>query len=329
MPAFNALCCFLAALIWGTTFVAQKIGGDIAGPFTFNGIRSLMGCAALLPLVVIRRRRRCAGKDVAAKGTGSTGGGTGAAEAYDPRMSLIGGICCGLFLCSASMLQQIAIGYVEVGKAGFLTALYIVLVPVLSFFLTGRGSSRVWTAVLISLAGLYFLCMNGASLRIGGADVMLLACALLFAAQIMSVDHFVMKTDAIEIACMQMLTSSVICIVIAFAAEKPDLAAFGASVWFSIIYAGVFSSGIAYTLQAVGQKGADPAIASLIMSLESVISAIAGFVLLHQKLTARELLGCALMFAAIVLVELPTERRRGKSADTVHDHLRLHLEETE
>ena len=302
MPAFNAICCFFAALIWGTAFVAQKIGGDVAGPFTFNGIRSLMGCAALLPLVLSRRRQRRSGvkKD--------------AGEVYDPKMSLIGGVCCGLFLCSASMLQQIAIGYVEIGKAGFLTALYIVLVPVLSFFMTGRSSSRVWTAVLISLAGLYFLCMTGSSLTIGGADLLLLACALLFAAQIMSVDHFVVKTDAIEISCLQLLTTGIICTVAAMIVEKPDFAAFGADVWLSVIYAGVFSSGIAYTLQIVGQKGADPAIASLIMSLESVISAIAGFLFLQQSLTVRELIGCVLMFAAIILVQLPAGSRRRAGA---------------
>ena len=306
MPFINAVYCFLAALIWGTAFVAQKIGGDVMGPLSFNGIRSLLGFCALLPLVIIRGHHRNRFKDREPY----------VSAPYNLRTSIIGGMTCGFFLCLGSTLQQISIGYTDVGKAGFLTALYMVLVPVLSFFMTGRSSKKVWTAVCIALAGLYCLCMkSGEGLHIAGADYLLILCALVYAMQIMSVDHFVALTDGIEIAAGQLLTTGVVCTILAVIIEHPDPRMFGIDGWLSLLYAGIMSSGIAYTLQVVGQKGADPAIASLIMSLESVISAISGFVFLHQRLSSREVLGCVLMFSAIILVQLPVKR---KAAEPQH-----------
>lgn len=299
MPLRNAVSCFLGALIWGTAFVAQRIGSDEINATTFVGLRFLMGFAVLLPLVIARE---CARRKRRAQGDQRV-------PEVDHRMSLRGGIVCGIALVSASWLQQAAIPYVAVGKAGFLTALYIILVPVLSFVFTRRSSLRVWIAAAIAAGGLYFLCMKpGESFTIGIWELLLLGCALMFSVQIMSIDHFVAKTDGVELSCMQFLTAGVIGTVGAALQGELSLAGVSQGAVLSLLYAGIFSSGIAYTLQIVGQKGADPSIAALIMSLESVISAVSAFFILHQVLSKWELIGCVLMAAAIVLVQLPDKR---------------------
>ena len=292
MPAKNALFLFLGALIWGTAFVAQSEGMNYLGPLTFNGIRSLMGSVVLLPVILIRRRSRIRQAEKGEKAL------------YDFKTTLKGGICCGIFLFAASNLQQTALQYVEVGKAGFMTTLYIVLVPVFYFFITRKTQLRVWIGVLLAVAGLYLLCITD-TFRLEKADILLILCALFFAGQILSIDHFTaMPTDPVEMSSIEFLLTGILSVVIGLATEEFSFSAVaGAAV--PLIYAGVFSSGIAYTFQMLGQKGADPTIASLIMSLESVISLLAGFVLLHQVLSGRELIGCVLMFAAIILVQLP------------------------
>ena len=299
MPFRNAVSCFLGALIWGTAFVAQRIGSDEISAMTFVGLRFLMGFAVLLPLVIVRERLR--GKRILQKDR--------TVEPVDHRQSVRGGIVCGIALVTASWLQQVAIPYVPVGKAGFLTALYIIIVPILSFFFTRRSRARVWIAAAISAVGLYFLCMKpGESFHIGRWELILIGCALMFSVQIMSIDHFAARTDGVELSCMQFLTAGVIGTVIAAGQGDLSLAGVSAGALLSLLYAGIFSSGIAYTLQIVGQKGADPAIASLIMSLESVISAVSAFFILHQTLSGRELVGCVLMASAIVLVQLPVKK---------------------
>ena len=240
MPLRNAVCCFLGALIWGTAFVAQRIGSDEISVSAFVGLRFLMGFVVLLPLVIARermRRRRIAQGDRTV-------------EPVDHRQSVIGGMVCGVVLMAASWLQQAAIPHVSVGKAGFLTALYIIMVPILSFLFTRRSKAKVWVSAAISAVGLYFLCMKpNESFGIG--------------------------------TCMQFLTTGVLGSVIALARGEMSLAGVSTAGILALLYAGIFSSGIAYTLQIVGQKGADPAIASLIMSLESVISAVSAFLILH------------------------------------------------
>lgn len=297
MPLRNAVCCFLGALIWGTAFVAQRIGSDEISASTFVGLRFLMGFAILLPLVIVRNRAR--NKRILQ--------GDRRVEPVDHRQSVRGGIVCGTALVIASWLQQMAIPHVAVGKSGFLTALYIIMVPILSFLLTRRSSARVWIAAAIAAGGLYFLCMKpGESFGFGIWEVLLIACALMFSVQIMSIDHFVAKTDGVELSCMQFLTAGVLGTIGAAIQGELSLAGVSTGSLLALAYAGIFSSGIAYTLQIVGQKGADPSIASLIMSLESVISAVSAFFILHQVLSGRELIGCVLMAAAIVLVQLPS-----------------------
>ncbi len=298
MPAFNALCCFLGALIWGTAFVAQKVGGDEMGPFIFNGLRFFLGFFVVFPLVVVRGKKRRQRLEAGDKRV----------DAVNTKRAVYGGMVCGVFLTAASALQQYSLQFVEVGKAGFLTALYIIMVPIISFLVTRKSNIRVLIGALIATAGLYCLSVSS-SMTIAGADILLILCALMFSFQILAVGHFAEETDCFELAASQFLTAGILGTALAFIMESPALSSFTGAGILSLLYAGLFSSGIAYTLQVVGQKGADPAIASLIMSLESVISAVSGFLLLHQTLTKRELAGCVLMFSAIVLVQLPSGRK--------------------
>ena len=286
LPAKNAVFLFLAALIWGTAFVAQSVGMDYVGPFTFNACRYVIGSAVLLPLVLLRKRRA----------------GTGIFSRNDLRA----GAACGFFLAVASNLQQAGIMTTDVGKAGFLTAMYIVIVPVLHFFLTRRSSLRLWISAAIAAAGLYFLSISG-SWTLETGDILLILCAFVFSLHILCIDHFSGTSDGVTVSCLQFLTAAVLSWAGALLTETvlwDTIRQAGPA----ILYAGVFSCGVAYTLQIIGQKGADPGPASLILSLESVVSVIAGFIILGQALTARELLGCALMFLAIVLVQLPEKK---------------------
>ena len=286
LPAKNAILLFLAALIWGTAFVAQSVGMDYVGPFTFNACRYVIGSAVLFPLILLGKRR--------------TGG------KLISRDDLRAGAACGFFLAVASNLQQAGIMTTDVGKAGFLTAMYIVIVPVLHFFLTRRSSLRLWISAAIAAAGLYFLSISGSwSLETG--DILLILCAFVFSLHILCIDHFSGTSDGVTVSCLQFLTAAVLSWAGALLTETvlwDTIRQAGPA----ILYAGVFSCGVAYTLQIIGQKGADPGPASLILSLESVVSVAAGFFLLGQALTVRELLGCALMFAAIVLVQLPEKK---------------------
>ena len=300
MPLRNALCCFLGSLIWGTAFVAQSVGGEINAE-AFVGLRFLMGSVVLLPLLIVRQRTRS--KRIRLGDQNVT--------EPDHKAAIKGGLVCGTALFVASWLQQMAIPMVAVGKAGFLTALYIIIVPVLSFIFTRRSNAKVWIAAGIAAVGLYFLCMKpGEEFSIGRWEMCLILCAFAFSVQIMCVDHFAPMADGVELSFMQFLTAGVIGTVLSAACGTLTLRGVSSQAILSLCYAGIFSSGIAYTLQVVGQKGADPAISSLIMSLESVISAISGFLFLHQTLSVWELTGCVLMAGAIVLVQLPNLRIR-------------------
>lgn len=296
MPVKNGLFLLVAATIWGTAFVAQIVGMDYMGPFTFNGLRYFLGAGVLVPALVISRH---------------LSGGMGGKRPPHPgiRRNLAGGILCGTLLCVASNLQQIAILSVDVGKAGFLTAMYIVIVPVLSFFVTGRTSLRLWISVGLACAGLYFLSISG-DMRLEQGDLALIACAFVFSLHIMCIDRF-SDVDGVLLSFLQFLVAGILSLAAAGLWEtvSPGEIAQG---WFPLVYAGFFSCGIAYTCQIIGQKGVNPALASLILSLESVVSVLAGFLLLGQALSVRELAGCVLMFAAILLVQLPEPSRRGE-----------------
>jgi len=278
---------FLAAFIWGVAFVAQSVGMDYMGPFSFNGARFLMGSIVLLPLVLYRRKKD---KEKQVKRA-------------DLKTTLIGGGCCGLALCSAALLQQFGIMYTTVGKAGFITTLYIIIVPIMGIFLKKKVPGKVWLAAVIAAVGMYLLCMSE-SFRLSRGDTYVFICAILFSVHILVIDYFSPKADGVELSCLQFLTAGVICSVGALILEKPQLSNFIGGI-IPLAYAGIMSSGVAYTLQIVGQKDLDPTVASLILSLESVVSMLAGWVILGQALSPRELFGCILVFGAVILVQLP------------------------
>ena len=295
---------FLTAVVWGVAFVAQSVGMDYVGPFTFNCIRCLIGAVVLVPCIwfLDRWKQRPDSASCGRESAGAPGGASAGGHAL-----LAGGICCGLALFVASNLQQIGIQYTTVGKAGFITALYIVMVPVFGIFLKKRAGIRVWVSVALAVAGLYLLCITD-RLALGKGDILVLLCAVVFAVHILVVDHFSAKTDGVRMSCIQFLVCGLLSGVCMLITEHPEMRLI-LQAWQPILYAGVFSCGVGYTLQIVGQKGTDPTVASLILSLESVVSVLAGWLLLGQRLSVRELGGCALMFAAILLAQMPERRQ--------------------
>lgn len=283
----SSLLLFSAALIWGTAFVAQRVGMDYLGPLSFNGARFLMGSMVLVPVIYFSRARK--------KREGRTPG--------NPRITAVGGICCGIALCGAALLQQYGILYTSVGKAGFITTLYIILVPIFGIFLKKKIPGKVWVGAGIASLGMYLLCMSE-RLALGKGDGLVFLCAILFSVHILIIDHFSPRVDGVELSCIQFLTAGVIGSILAFVFEKPDMEDFIKGI-VPLAYAGILSSGVAYTLQVLGQKETDPTVASLILSLESVVSVLAGWMFLNQTLTGRELAGCGLVFLAVILVQLP------------------------
>ena len=308
----GSLLLLLTATIWGIAFVAQSVGMNYVGPFTFTSIRSLIGAAVLVPCLFFLRYLRSRNRQDMQHVKAPSEDGEDRffpedmkepKETAGQNMLLRGGLCCGVLLCVASNLQQIGIHYTTVGKAGFITALYIVLVPILGIFLGKRAGLRIWVSVVLAVFGLYLLCITE-TLRLGLGDAFVLLCAFVFAFQIMSVDYFSPRTEGVKLACLEFLVCGILSAVPMFLFEKPawaDICAAG----IPILYAGVLSSGVAYTLQIIAQKDMDPTVASLIMSLESVISALAGWAILHQTMGMRELAGCMVMFGAIILAQLP------------------------
>ena len=290
----NAVILALTAFIWGTAFVAQSVGMDYLGPFTFNGVRNFIGAASLLPCIWFLQKIEGKNEDTEKrKGTGKD--------------LLVGGISCGLCLFAASSLQQIGIQYTTTGKAGFITAFYIVLVPVLGIFLHKKTGWKVWIAVVIAVIGLYFLCITE-KLSIGKGDIFIFVCALIFALHIMVIDYFSPRVDGVKMSCIQIFVCGMTSLIPMFVLEKPTMEGILLSMG-PLLYAGVLSSGVAYTLQIIGQKNVNPAIASLILSLESCFAVLAGWIVLGQQLSVRESIGCVLMFAAIILAQLPDKKK--------------------
>lgn len=293
----------LTAAIWGVAFVAQSVGMDYVGPFTFNTVRSLIGGIVLIPCIVLLKRINAGSKDTAGAAEHASGDPAG-----QRKVLLTGGVACGVLLCIASNLQQFGIVYTSVGKSGFITAMYIVLVPVIGIFLKKKAGVKIWCSVAIAVCGLYLLCMTDNGFSIQKGDLLLLLGAVAFSFHILTIDYFSPKVDGVKMSCIQFFTCGILSMVCMFLFEQPQIGAI-LQAWMPIVYAGVLSCGVAYTLQIVGQKGMNPTVASLILSMESVISVIAGWLILHQKLSGRELLGCVLMFAAIILVQLPERKR--------------------
>ena len=291
----NSLLLLLTATIWGTAFVAQSVGMDYIEPFTFNAIRCFMGGLVLIPFIWFSGRR--ASENI----TSSAG------TEKNNKTLITGGILCGILLALATNLQQIGIKYTTVGKAGFITACYIVIVPVLGIlFFKKKCRSSLWVAVGLALIGLYLLSIKD-GFNIGKGDFYIFLCSILFSLHILTVDHFSPLVDGVKMSCIQFFVCGILSGIPALLFESPDISNI-LNAWGPLVYAGVFSCGIAYTLQIVGQKNMNPTTASLILSLESCISVLAGWLLLNQTLTARELTGCVLMFAAILLAQLPEKK---------------------
>lgn len=291
----SSLILLLTATIWGVAFVAQSVGMEYIGPFTFNAIRCVLGGMVLIPVILVLKKKKETGAENQ--------------EKEDKKTLWMGGIACGVILCIASNLQQFGIMEASVGKSGFFTALYIVMIPVIGIFIGKRPGIKLWFCVTLAVVGMYLLCMKDGSFTIERADIMLLLCALAFSFHILVVDYFSPKVDGVKMSCIQFFVCGVLSAVGMLFTETPDISNIQAA-WLPLLYAGLLSCGVGYTLQIVGQKGINPVIASLIMSLESVISALAGWVILGQVLSPKEILGCVLMFVAIIITQIPIGNKK-------------------
>lgn len=285
----SALLLVLTALIWGVAFVAQSVGGDSVGPFTFLASRSFIAGIALLPVIAVRDRRAKAEEE----------------KTSSLHALWIGGVLCGTALMIASAFQQIGIAdpNTTVGKAGFITALYIVIVPLAGIFMKKKIPVTVWIGVVLAVVGMYLLCIKE-GFTISYGDFMVLICAVCFSGHILVIDHFSPKTDGVKMSCIQFFTCGVLSAILMLITETPTWASL-TEAWLPILYAGLFSSAVGYTLQIIAQKNVPATLASLLMSLESVFSVLAGWVILNQSMSGRELIGCVLVFAAVLLAQIP------------------------
>lgn len=293
----------LTAIIWGSAFVAQKAGA-VLEPFTYNGIRMLIGGLVLIPVIFIFKAMK--------KEDDSAGKKSLEEKEAEKKTLIIGGICCGVVLCIASTLQQFGMYFdTDAGKAGFITSLYIVIVPILGLFLKQKVRLLVWGCIAMGAVGFYLLTMagKGGGFSLETGDFFVLLCAVAFSCHILVVDHFSPKCDGIKLSCIQFLTAGVIGIICMFIFENPVWADI-VDCWLPILYCGVFSSGVAYTCQVIGQQHAEPAVASLIMSLESVFAVLFGVLLLGESLTLIEGIGCVVIFIAVVIPQLPSKEER-------------------
>ena len=288
----HTLALLVCAAIWGSAFVAQSVGAEYVGAFTFLAVRNWIAVVFLIPVIFVR--------DTILKKRGRPS--VRPANRTQRRCLLTGGAACGFFLCAASAFQQVGIRYTTTAKAGFITALYVVIVPILSVFFGKSVKSRIWMCVALAVLGLYLLCMRG-ELSLSFGDGVVLVCAFLFACQIMTVDYFAPQVYTVRLSQTQFLVTALLSTVCMFFFEDLSTDSLIKALP-SIAYAGVMSSGVAYTLQIIGQQNLNPAIASITMSLESVFAALAGWIVLGQSMSFRELAGCVLMFAAIILAQL-------------------------
>lgn len=276
----------LATIIWGSAFIAQSVGMDYIGPFTFQAIRCALAVLFLVPCSFLFEKDKS----------------KFFAHWTDPRLWKVG-IVCGIALFAAAGLQQVGLVYTTAGKAGFITAMYIVLVPILGLFLKKKPSLSAWISVIVAVIGLYLLSCAGAA-DINKGDLMLLICALGFAVQITLIDKLAGDLDGLRLNCVQSLVCSLLSAIFMFTTESPNIENI-LNCALPLGYAGILSMGVAYSLQIVGQKSLEPTRASLIMSLESVFAMLFGWLLLKETMTSHELLGCGLVFAAVILSQLP------------------------
>lgn len=292
----------LVAVIWGTAFVFQRTGMEQIEPITFNASRMTLAAVAIGILSLFQKPSAMLKDSNDAKSA--------------RRTTVIGGVLCGVFLTAGSIFQQMGLVYTSAGKAGFITALYVLLVPVLNLLIFKKRSSFVvWIAVLLGVFGMYLLCINDV-FSLSSGDSLIMVCAFLFSGHILCCDFFVDKCNPIRLSAIQFITTAVISWAAAFIFETPSVEKIISAI-IPILYCGFVSGGIGYTLQIVGQKYTEPTVASLLMSLESVFAAIAGALILSEKMSARELIGCVIMFLAIILVQLPfpPKKRKKQSCD--------------
>ena len=276
----------IAALVWGAAMSFQSEGMEHVGPLTFQAVRFLIGGTVLLPAVFVLGKND-PGKD---------------RVDYNPKGVFVGGAVCGIFLMLACTLQQFGILYTTVGKAGFLTSLYIIMIPILGVFIGKKIGLNVWLSVCLAMVGMYLLCMKE-SLVLSKGDTLVFICAFIFTFQIMAIDKYAAIYNALKLSCIQFYVCGILSLVVMFIFEKPEMSSI-LNAWVPILYTGAASCGIGYTFQTIAQKDLQPAIASIIMSLESVFSALFGWILLGQRMSFREIMGCVIMFAAIILAQL-------------------------
>lgn len=292
----------LTSVIWGISFVSQSVGADKLSPFAFNGIRSILGAISLIPVILITDKKR-------------KKSGTFVSEKHN-KTFLKAGVFCGTALGVASGIQTYALKYTTAGKCGFITALYILFVPIIGIMLGKQFKKIILVGVAFALSGMYFLCLHGSDMSFNIGDIMTLICSLCFSVHIMLIDYYSPKADGVKLSCMQFFVAGLInCTAMLFDAVPTAKDIIECSV--PILYAGIMSCGVAYTLQILGQKHTNPTVASILMSFESVFAVIAGWILLGDSMTMSEVSGCVLMFAAIVTVQLPTEKFSKKNQTNV------------
>ncbi len=288
----GALLLLLTAIIWGFAFVAQKTGLQHVGPCTFNGIRSIIGGLVLLPCIMLIDRIGGHKPSVFGKCSGN-----------GVKTLVTGGVVCGTILGMASLLQQTCMQHTSVGKAGFITTLYIMLVPIIGLFMHRRMGIVKWLCVIVTMFGMYLLCFKEGG-RINRGDLIVFLGSIMFSFHILSIDHFASRTDPVRMSCIQFFMAGILSLFCALLFEKISWSGI-TSAYIPILYAGILSSGVAYTLQVVAQRDVHPVIASLIMSLESVFAAIGGWMLLHERLSNTEICGCVIIFAAVIVAQIP------------------------
>ena len=282
----------LAAFIWGTAFVAQDLCADSIGTFTFNATRYFIAVLALLVVIAV--------SDKAKKNKPTP---TADEKKTANKQLWLGGLCCGVALAIASNFQQAGlVAGTDAGKAGFITALYVVLVPVFGLFFKRKVSLPVWIAVVCSVVALYLLCIKG-DFSLAAGDLLILVCAVCFAVHILVIDHFTAYCDGVKLSCLQFLFAGIISAVCMFLFETVDFAAIWSCI-LPLLYVGIFSCGVGYTLQILAQKDSNPTVVTILLSLESVFAVIAGAIVLHQQMTAREYIGCVVMFVAVILAQI-------------------------
>ncbi len=289
---------FFASLIWGLTFVAQSVGMDYIGPFTFNAVRFWLGGLVLLPVIFLFRREP---KKAFAHESNC--------KIVTKRENLwLGGVLCGILIFAATALQQIGLKSTTVGKAGFLTALYVVLVPIIGLFLKKRAGLFLWIGVSFAMAGLYFMSMDS-HFTLDKGDIPVLLCALIFSFHILVIDYFSPLVDGVKLSCIQFFVAAVLSTIAMFVFEKPDLSAIYAA-RIPLLYTGFLACGVAYTFQILGQRTTPPAVASVVFGLEAVFAAFFGWLILHEQLTMRETVGAILVFTAVLLSQLSTIQKK-------------------